>query len=212
MTPQRRRSAHGWPYDIQVREQRGLPPNHRTLPALLERAAEREPARILAREERYALTCAEALETAARRAGTLADAGVGYGNRVVVLSENRLEVVEMWLACAWLGAVFVPLNTALRGPQLDHVFADSEPALLVLEADFVDRLDYVGNAPARRWIFGQDLPPPGDPLERASIGPGDPSVILYTSGTTGPSKGVVCPHAQWYWWGVRTGGILGVVP
>ncbi len=207
----RRRAAQSRPYDRQVREPRKLPPNERTLSALLERAAEREPGRVLARDERSSLTCAEALEAAARRAATLADAGVGRGDRVAVLSENRLEVVELWLACAWRGAVLILLNTALRGPQLEHVFADAEPTLLVLEPEFVERLDYVGNAPEQRWIFGQNLPAPSNAIEQTPVGPGDASVILYTSGTTGPSKGVLCPHAQWYWWGVRTGDILGVV-
>jgi len=187
-----------------------LPAESRTLPALLERAAEREPARVLARDEQRSLTCAEALELVARRAATLVDAGVGFGDRVAVLSENRLDVIELWLACAWLGAVIVPLNTALRGPQLEHVFADAEPTVLALESQLVERLDYVGNAPAQKWILGQDVPPPGEPVDRTVIGPGDPAVILYTSGTTGPSKGVLCPQAQWYWWAVKTGGILGV--
>jgi carnitine-CoA ligase len=199
------------PYDARVPEPPRLPPSDRTLPSLLVRAAARRPDGVLMRDERSALTCGEALERVARRAGTLAAAGVGEGDRVAVLSENRLDVVELWLACSWLGAVLVPLNTALRGPQLEHVFADAEPRLLVLEPALAERLDYVGNAPERLWIFGDDVPPLGGPAERARIRPGDPCVILSTSGTTGPSKGVLCPHAQWYWWAVRTGAILGVV-
>ncbi|HEY1370537.1 MAG TPA: AMP-binding protein [Gaiellaceae bacterium] len=191
--------------------ERELPSEDRTIPALLEQAAAREPGRILARDERSTLTCAEALELSARRAAVLVDAGIGRGDRVAVLSENRLELIELWLGCAWLGAVLVPLNTALRGPQLEHVFADSEPALLVLEEELADRLEYAGNAPAQRWVLGRDVPTPRDPIARARVRPGDPSVILYTSGTTGPSKGVLCPHAQWYWWAIKTGGILGLV-
>jgi crotonobetaine/carnitine-CoA ligase len=43
------------------------------------------------------------------------------------------------------------------------------------------------------------------------VGPGETLAILYTSGTTGPAKGVTCPHAQYYWWGANTGRILGLV-
>src|SRR5512133_4238036 len=90
-------SASGGQYDTSVAEAHELPPEERTLGALLERAAARGPARVLARDERSSLTCAEALEAAARRAATLAHAGVGFGDRVAVLSENRLEVIELWL-------------------------------------------------------------------------------------------------------------------
>jgi crotonobetaine/carnitine-CoA ligase len=194
-----------------MREPSILPPQERTLPWLLVHAALRDPERLLARDEYATLTCAEALDTAARGAGTLAAAGVAQGDRVAVMSENRLELVELWLACAWLGAVLVPMNTALRGPQLQHLFADAEPTLLVLEPELRERLEYVPNVPERRWVLGE-MPPLRNSVDRAPVGPGDPCVILYTSGTTGPSKGVVCPHAQWYWWAVKTGGILGVVP
>ena len=49
-----------------------------------------------------------------------------------------------------------------------------------------------------------------EPLPAAPVEPGDPLAILYTSGTTGPAKGVVCPHAQYYWWGVNSAEVLGV--
>jgi crotonobetaine/carnitine-CoA ligase len=137
------------------------------------------------------VTVAELRDRVARVAGGLAERGVGKGDAVATISENRIEVLEVWLACAWLGALHVPVNTALRGRQLEHVLGDSQ-ARLVLREDDLDGLARV------------------NPVEPVEAAPGDTCVLLYTSGTTGPAKGVLCPHAQWYWWGVVTGEMLGV--
>jgi crotonobetaine/carnitine-CoA ligase len=71
----------------------------------------------------------------------------------------------------------------------------------------------------RIWVVGGGGRPEGltepfrglaDPVEAESLLPGDPFAVLYTSGTTGPSKGVICPHAQYYWWGVNSAALLEV--
>jgi carnitine-CoA ligase len=163
----------------------------RTIPALLQRQADRHGDRPLVRAGGEERTVAEIRQAAARRAGALAAAGIASGDRVVVISENRLEVLELWLGCAWRGAIFVPVNTALKGAQLEHVLADADPKLLVRGGE-------IGGLPA------------GEPVPPYDAGPGDAAAILYTSGTTGPSKGVVCPQEQWYWWARLTGDVLGI--
>ena len=163
----------------------------RTLPAMLERQALQRGERLLVRAGDEERTVAQMRDSAARRAGALSAAGIDVGDRVLVMSENRLEVLEVWLGCAWLGAVLVPVNPALKGAQLQHVLSDAEPKLVVRERDI-------------------EALAPGEPVPPYEAQPGDPTAIVYTSGTTGPSKGVVCPQEQWYWWAVLTGEVLGI--
>jgi crotonobetaine/carnitine-CoA ligase len=179
------------------------------MPLLLEAAAGRRGSSVLVRVGDREHSAASLHEAAAARAGALAAAGVGPGDRVAVLSESRMELLELWFALAWLGAAIVPVNTALRGGQLEHVLRDSGAAALALEDAFRERLDHVGAVPERLWSMDA-LPDDGMPVEAHPAGPGDTAAVLYTSGTTGPAKGVACPHAQWAWWGVRTGGAIGV--
>ena len=196
-----------------------VPPEHRTIPALLERAAAAAPSKTFLRFEGSTRTFAETCERAAQYAGTLAAAGVEPGDRVAVMLRNGLEFVDLWLAACWRGAILVPINVASRGAQLEHVLVNAQPRVLVAEHDLLPSLDYVEVLPEsveRLWLVGaapadstwrglaaEALPGPGERLSAHAVGPGDLAAIMYTGGTTGPSKGVCCPHAQCYWWGVN---------
>ena len=182
-------------------------PRERTLPTLLEHGAERLGERPLLRADGMELSFRGVRDAAAARAGALAAAGMRPGERVAAMSESRHELLELWLGCAWLGAVFVPIDPALRGRQLEHVLASSRARAIAVEAPLRKLVDA-----DVVWTIAATYPPPGEPIPPCAAGPGDPAAILYTSGTTGPSKGVVCPHAQWYWWGVLTGEVLGIGP
>jgi crotonobetaine/carnitine-CoA ligase len=200
-----------------------FPPGERTLPAMLERQARRYGSRRLFTAGAVSWSYEEARMTAARFAGTLAAAGVHPGDRVALMCSNRSEFMQVYLGCAWLGAIAVPINVASRGPQLAHVLANSGARLLAIEAHLLEAFDHVDTrslALERIWLIGGEpsgqldriasasLPSLTEPLPAATIDPGDTAVILYTSGTTGPSKGVCCPHAQYFWWGVNTARIL----
>ena len=148
-------------------------------------------------------------EDAARLAGALAEAGIAPGDRVAVVSENRPEILRLWLACAWRGAVLVPISTALRGEGLRQVFASARPKAVALEAALRERVAEAGVEAT--WVLDEGGLPAGTiPVAPHAIHPGDTCAILFTSGTTGPSKGVLCPHAQWYWWGVKSGEVLSI--
>jgi crotonobetaine/carnitine-CoA ligase len=189
--------------DLATREQ--------TLPTMLERGADRHGDRPLLRWDDAAWSYGEVLDDAACLAGALADSGIAAGERVVVMSGNRPDVLRLWLACAWLGAVLVPVNTALRGEGLRHVVATARARAVALEAAFAERVTQAGASTT--WVLDEDgLPAGREPVPPHPVGPGDTCAVLYTSGTTGPAKGVLCPHAQWYWWAVNTGEVLSLGP
>src|SRR5207245_1478340 len=133
-----------------------LPPAERTLPALLERQAAAFGDRPYLRVGDTARSYAEMRDAVARTAGSFAAAGVTRGDRVAIMCENRRELVDAWFACAWLGASLVPLNTAIRGPQLEHVLTNSGPRVLAIERGLFPHLDVVGTLPPeleRIWLL-----------------------------------------------------------
>jgi crotonobetaine/carnitine-CoA ligase len=198
-------------------------PSDRTLPAMLARQAERFAQKPLVTAGGTTWTYADTYEAAARCAGTLRSAGIAPGDRVAVICSNRIEFLEIVLGCAWLGAIAVPINVASRGPQLQHILSNCAARLLVMEAAYAENLALLHPPelaieaiwlidPATDVRIGKvvstSMPRSGERLAAAAIGPGDLALILYTSGTTGPSKGVCCPQAQYFWWAVNTASLL----
>ena len=202
-----------------------LPIAERTVQGALARGEERWGSKPLLRWAGGERTYAEMREAVARAAGTLQAAGVGAGDRVLYVSGNRVELLDAYLACGWLGAALVPVNIAGRGAQLRHVVGNADPRILVAEPAQLEHLRAVDPELAaleRVWCLDEPpggelwgrpvepMPGPGEPAEPYPARPGDTLAVLYTSGTTGPSKGVQCPHSQFYWWGILTGRYLGI--
>jgi crotonobetaine/carnitine-CoA ligase len=201
-----------------------LPAPERTLPAMLCHAAERHGERALVVTGDVSWSFNDARDAAAGRGAALRVAGVARGDRVLLMCSNRTEFLETVLGCGWIGAIVVPVNTASMGPQLEYFLADSGAQLLVIEAQILPRLgtaDLPRTALRAIWIVGAAQPAisalprvawpsRGEPIDAAAVQPGDPLAILYTSGTTGPAKGVISPHAQYHWWGVNSARILGL--
>lgn len=202
-----------------------LPPADRTLPRMLEIQAAHHGDRTLLSAVGGSWTFREAHEIAAGRGAALRAAGVAAGDRVAILCSNRLEMLEIVLGCGWIGAIAVPINTAAMGAQIAYCLSNSGARLLVIEAQFVDRIAAASEGIASLhsiWVIGAEaapngaglpievLPPRAEPVDAGPVAPSDTLAIIYTSGTTGPSKGVMCPHAQYYWWGIHSGRILGV--
>ncbi len=188
-------------------------PSERSLAVMLQAQARKFGAKALVQSNEQSWSFAEAADLAARSAGRLIAAGIGQGDRVALMCENRPEFIEVLLGVAWLGAILVPINTASRGLQLRHILANSGARLLIVEAALLGALEHVELETLKvetTWVIDRSLPALGAPMPAASVQPSDTLAILYTSGTTGPSKGVCCPHAQFFWWGFNTAHLLGV--
>ncbi|WP_430335766.1 AMP-binding protein [Rhodococcus sp. ACT016] len=181
-----------------------------TIPALLVDRAIRRGGHTALRVEDVRLTYRQLADRAAATAGSLAGRGVRRGDRVAAMSANRLELLDLILGCSWLGAVAVPLNTALRGDALTHVLAVSGAQRLLVEPEYAPRIEAAGFR-GQLWTVGTESAPQPDsaPVRPAAgISALDPAAVLFTSGTTGLPKGVLCPHAQFLWWGRGVGASL----
>lgn len=202
-----------------------FPPGRRTLPEILNEQADRYGDRRLAVFGDDSWTYREAPAIAAGAGAILAAAGARHGDRVAIFCSNRSEFLAVFLGCAWIGAVIVPINTASRGAQLRHVLVNSGARILIVEASIAAAFDDADDAlseveivwrigcECRSTIGGRKsypMPFAGEAIAPAAVRPGDTLAILYTSGTTGPAKGVCCPQAQFFWWGVNTARGLGI--
>jgi len=211
-----------------------FPLPRRTLPALLETRARRYGERTLYQcgaDTSQSVSYRQAVRVAQSWAHVLQSWGVRTGDRVALLCANRIEFLHVFLGCAWMGAVCVPINTASKGAQLQHILHNCAARLMVVDSSLttsvqaldvsvyvLDDADVLGAdsqtlshaASALQWhSVPATLPVAGEStLAPANLQPGDTLAILYTSGTTGPSKGVCCPHAQFFWWGLNTAELL----
>ncbi|MET7392846.1 AMP-binding protein [Dactylosporangium sp. NPDC005572] len=197
-----------------------------TLPHVLRtRAAERPGATFLVTpEEGRQWTYGETLEAAERVCGGFAAAGAVAGDRVLVMAANSSQFVRTWLGTAVGGLVEVPINTAYEGEFLRHQVVTVRPRWAVIDdvhaARFVAIAEHA-RAVERFWVVDTGrreaalaalraagwVAEPWEELERADRlvvpepGPHTLASIFFTSGTTGPSKGVAMPHAQMYFFG-----------
>ncbi len=162
------------------------------------------------------LSYGELAERARRAAGGLRALGVGHGTPVALMLVNSEEYVVAWFALALLGAIEVPVNTALKGPLLEHVLADSRTEVAIVDSGLAGELRrvlgalpflhatvVVGGVPAESETSWDEVAD-GSPADPAELTAADPIAVMYTSGTTGRAKGVVCPHGYFVCWGDDT--------
>lgn len=158
--------------------------------------------------------------------------GAGKGTRIVLFTPNSIELVLLWFAANKLGAIEVPINTAYRGTFLEHQVNTCQADMIVVAEDMLDRvIDSLPRMPKLKHVFvwsasGKHgtLPAPAgcrvSPLETlysgnesdpgVEIGPRDLAAVLFTSGTTGLSKGVEMTHAHLYFFSEETVRLVGL--
>ncbi|GAA4387985.1 AMP-binding protein [Tsukamurella soli] len=158
-------------------------------------------------------TWAQLADRVGALAGALAERGVGFGDRVLVLGLNRPEYVEAVLAVTALGAIAVPVNFRLAPPEVAFLAQDTAAAAIVYEAPFdrlVEATAASGAALGARIRFDgardgadgvrsegfDDLVAEGRPAPIVDVPDDTPALIMYTSGTTGRPKGAVLTHAN----------------
>jgi carnitine-CoA ligase len=169
------------------------------------------------------LTYTETLAAAERVASGLLDHGAEPGDRVLIMSANRSELILAWFGSALAGMVEVPINTAYTGSFLEHQVRTTAPTVAVVAPELAERFcdgsdAYAGlrafyvlgegeeaatalralaaaGFDARPWA---DLAGHAPDAELPDVRAQDLASIFFTSGTTGLSKGVMMPHAHMY--------------
>lgn len=197
---------------------------HCVLPGILERHAESSPDEPCVRfPDRVVWTYSDAWRAARDTAAALMALGAVRGDRILVWLPNDAAFLRVWFGISALGAVFVPINTAWRGSMIEHVIRDSGAKILICHTELLDHLVGLNLATLDHVVAcGQPAATPlpvalhsesvlnaaATTYEMPRLTPADISSILYTSGTTGRSKGVLMPYGQIFTSGMVSHGYL----
>ena len=190
-----------------------IQPLQTTLGQALDQAAEAHAARTAVIFQERALTYGELHRATDRLAGGLLALGLTKGDHVALWLPSNLEWVLVELAAACLGLVVVPISTRYKQAEVEYILRQSDAVALICADRWrsIDFLDLLGEPTRERFprlrhliVQGERLPrgsvPLADllthtPLDRpAEVAPGDPLLVLYTSGTTGFPKGAMLSH------------------
>lgn len=184
--------------------------------AVFEEALRQVPDRIAVRDQGVSLSYGALYERALALGGGLASRGVGAGEHVLLMLDNHVDHAVAWLGLALTGRVEVPVNTAYKGTILAHVVENSGARAIIIESHHCEVLAAVASELSRlelvvvrgdmerlpslpghlRVVAFDELP--GPTARPAKLAPWDLIGILYTSGTTGLSKGVRVTNAHAY--------------
>ena len=128
-----------------------------------------------------------------RMAWTLAGRGLVAGDRLAVFLANRVEFIDLYLACIKLGVIFVPVNVLYREREIRHILSDAAPSAVVTSEDLREHLVDAETV----WLVGALVAESAgaSAARPPHVASGDdPAALVYTSGTTGASKGAILTH------------------
>ena len=157
------------------------------------------------------VAAAQLVDVSSRLASSLRSMGVSQGDRVATLIENSIEAVYAWWGIILAGAIAVPVNTAYKGEYLRHQLADSGSKVVIVAAEFLDRLEPVAATieSVQHVVIISDTPSTISStatslwselltseaiLPEINTKPSDLGTFIYTGGTTGLSKGCMLSH------------------
>ena len=145
-------------------------------------------------------------QASAKMAHLLVDVGLRAGDRVAVQVEKSVESLVLYLAVVRAGLVYLPLNTAYREAEIDYFLGDAQPAVVVCGAASFSWISKIAFRHGSKHVFTLDVDGRGSLIERAApksetfqtaqMTSADLAAILYTSGTTGRSKGAMLSHGN----------------
>jgi fatty-acyl-CoA synthase len=162
-------------------------------------------------------------DRANRLANVMKAAGIGPGDRVGLLALNEPEYIDMYFGLGKIGAILVPINYRLAGPEIEYILSDCGAKAFVFGKEYAAVADSVRkDIPAEHFVAITDQSPPWARPYEALIGEAsdaepeivggddDTLTILYTSGTTGRPKGAELTHSYYYWNSVNLMSTLGL--